>query len=159
VSPKTNPDSATATAGTPTDQPAQSWADHALSRLSEAGYRRGGSRNRVVELLGNQDCAITPLELDARLNGVGRATVYRAIEQLEELGLLQRIDIGGDSTAYEKVDPRGHHHHHLVCDTCGKVIAFEDEALEKAIHSISTRDGFRVETHEITLRGTCRNCS
>jgi Fur family ferric uptake transcriptional regulator len=113
----------------------------------------------VVELLGEQDCAITPLELDERLEGVGRATVYRAIEQLEELGLVQRIDLGGDSTAYEKVDPRGHHHHHLVCNKCGRVIPFEDEELETAIHSISTRDGFRIQSHEITLRGICVNCS
>ena len=135
------------------------WVDHALEQLSEAGYRRGGSRTRVVELLGEQDCAITPLELDDRLDGVGRATVYRAIEQLEELGLVQRIDLGGDSAAYEKVDPRGHHHHHLVCNRCGRVIPFEDEDLEKAIHSLSTRDGFSIQSHESTLRGNCADCS
>jgi Fur family ferric uptake transcriptional regulator len=135
------------------------WVDHALEQLSEAGYRRGGSRTRVVEMLGEQDCAITPLELDDRLDGVGRATVYRAIEQLEELGLVQRIDLGGDSAAYEKVDPRGHHHHHLVCNRCGRVIPFEDEDLEKAIHSLSTRDGFSIQSHEITLRGICADCS
>jgi Fur family ferric uptake transcriptional regulator len=110
-------------------------------------------------MLGEQDCAITPLELDHRLDGVGRATVYRAIEQLEELGLVQRIDIGGESSAFEKVDPRGHHHHHLVCNVCGRVIPFEDDALERSIHSLSARDGFRVESHDITLRGTCSRCS
>jgi Fur family ferric uptake transcriptional regulator len=136
-----------------------SWVGHALEQLSEAGYRRGGSRTRVVEMLGQQDCAITPLELDERLEGVGRATVYRAIEQLEELGLVQRIDLGGDSTAYEKVDPRGHHHHHLVCNRCGRVIPFEDSDLEKAIHAISNRDGFEIKSHEITLRGVCADCA
>ncbi len=139
--------------------PTPGWSEHALLKLSEAGFRRGGSRTRVVELIGRQDCAITPLELDGMLQGVGRATVYRAIEQLEDLGLIQKIDVGGDSAAYEKVDPRGHHHHHLVCDGCGKVIPFEDEDLEKAVHSISARDDFRIESHDITLRGTCRNCS
>ena len=138
---------------------ATDWTGHALARLDDAGFRRGGSRTRVVELLGRQNCAITPLELDQQLDGVGRATVYRAIEQLEDLGLIQRIDIGGESAAYEKVDPKGHHHHHLVCNVCGKVIPFEDADLESAIHSISARDGFRIESHDITLRGTCRNCS
>ena len=138
---------------------AADWTGHALARLDDAGFRRGGSRTRVVELLGRQNCAITPLELDQQLDGVGRATVYRAIEQLEDLGLIQRIDIGGESAAYEKVDPKGHHHHHLVCNVCGKVIPFEDDDLESAIHSISARDGFRIESHDITLRGTCRNCS
>jgi len=144
---------------TQTGQKSGSWAGHALEQLSKAGYRRGGSRTRVVEMLGEQNCAITPLELDHRLDGVGRATVYRAIEQLEDLGLVQRIDLGGDSTAYEKIDPKGHHHHHLVCNRCGRVIPFEDEDLEKAIHSISSRDGFRVQSHEITLRGVCADCS
>lgn len=137
----------------------EAWTEHAQARLSEAGYRRGGSRNRVVELIGKQDCAITPLELDDRLEGVGRASVYRAIEQLEELGLVQGIDLGGNSTAYEKVDPRGHHHHHLVCNNCGKVIPFEDEELERAVHRISSRDDFEIESHDITLRGTCGSCN
>ena len=113
----------------------------------------------MVELFGEQDCAITALELDDRLDRVGRASVYRAIDQLEDLGLIQKIDVGGDSAAYEKVDPTGHHHHHLVCSNCGRVIPFEDADLETAIHSISARDDFRIESHEITLRGTCRDCS
>jgi Fur family ferric uptake transcriptional regulator len=138
---------------------AADWTGHALHSLSEAGYRRGGSRRRVVELLGRQDCATTALELDGQLGEVGRASVYRAIEQLEELGLIQKIDIGGDSAAYEKIDPKGHHHHHLVCNDCGKVIPFEDENLETAIHSISARDDFQIESHDITLRGTCHSCS
>jgi Fur family ferric uptake transcriptional regulator len=138
---------------------AAGWTDHALHALSQAGYRRGGSRRKVVELIGKQDCAATALELDGQLEGVGRASVYRAIEQLEELGLIQKLDIGGDSAAYERIDPRGHHHHHLVCNTCGKVVPFEDDNLESAIHAISTRDDFQIETHDITLRGTCRSCA
>lgn len=135
------------------------WTDHALGVLSDAGYRSGGARRKVVELFGQQDCAITPLELDGRLERVGRASVYRAIDQLELLGLIQKIDVGGDSAAYEKVDPAGHHHHHLVCNGCGRVIPFEDPDLEIAIHGISDRDDFRIESHEITLRGTCRHCA
>jgi len=134
------------------------WADHALSELSEAGFRNGASRRRVVELLGDQSCAITALDLDARLDGVGRATVYRALEQMEDLGLVQKIGLGGESAGYEKVDPEGHHHHHIVCVDCGKVIPFEDPKLEKAIHAISKRDGFTIQSHDITLRGTCDAC-
>jgi Fur family transcriptional regulator, ferric uptake regulator len=135
-----------------------SWAEYALGRLSEAGYRSGGSRRKVVELLGNQKCAVTALDLDGRLEGVGRATVYRALEQLEELGLVQKIDVGGDSSGYEKVDPEGHHHHHIVCTDCGKVVPFEDQALEEVIHDLPTPEGFRLESHDITLKGTCENC-
>jgi len=134
------------------------WVDHALSTLSEAGFRNGASRRRVVEMLGGQSCAITALDLDERLDGVGRATVYRALEQMEDLNLVQKIDVGGDSSGYEKVDPEGHHHHHIVCTDCGKVIPFEDPNLEKAIRDVSKRDGFTIQSHDITLRGTCNEC-
>jgi len=135
-----------------------SWTEYALGQLSEAGYRSGGGRRKVVEMLGRQDCALTALELDRRLTGVGRATVYRALEQMEDLNLVQKIDLGGDSAGYEKIDPQGHHHHHIVCTHCGKVVPFEDQKLEKVIHEVSKRDGFSIQSHDITLRGTCDNC-
>ncbi|MGK2932906.1 MAG: Fur family transcriptional regulator [Solirubrobacterales bacterium] len=146
------------TTATKNGKKAATWAEYALDRLSEAGYRSGGSRRKVVELLGSQDCAITALELDDRLKGVGRATVYRALEQMDEIGLIQKINVGGDSAGYEKVDPEGHHHHHIVCTDCGKVVPFEDKKLEEVIHRVSERDGFRIQSHDITLKGTCEDC-
>ena len=89
---------------------------------------------------------------------VGRATVYRALEQLEGLGLIQRVDLGGDAAGYERVDPGGHHHHHIVCEQCGRVIAFEDDGLERAIVALAKRPDFNVSSHEVTLRGECAGC-
>lgn len=145
-------------ASTATTTESTEWSEYALARLSEAGYRSGGGRRKVVEMLGHQDCALTALEIDRRLDGVGRATVYRALEQMEDLSLIQRIEVGGDSAGFEKIDPEGHHHHHIVCNTCGKVVPFEDPKLERAIHEASKRDGFSIRSHEITLRGTCEDC-
>ena len=56
------------------------WAEHAMRALHGAGYRTGGARLRVVELLGAESCALTALEIARRLEGVGRATVYRTLE-------------------------------------------------------------------------------
>ena len=137
--------------------PTEDWSGFAERQISEAGLRRSSPRQRVIDLLAGQDCAITALDMDARLEGVGRATVYRAIEQLEELGLVQKVDLGGSAFGYEKVDPSGHHHHHIVCDECGLVQPFEDETLEKAIHEVR-QSGFTIKTHEITLHGRCRDC-
>ncbi|MFM9078304.1 MAG: metal ABC transporter permease [Solirubrobacterales bacterium] len=139
-------------------QAADGWSGYALERLDSAGYRRGGSRRKVIEFLATCDCAVTALEIDQRLDGVGRASVYRTLEQLEELELVHRVALGGDSTAFERVDPAGHHHHHLVCTRCGRVVPFEDEALEEAIHELPSKEGFTIEGHEVTLRGTCRRC-
>ena len=135
------------------------WAEYALSELDAAGYRRGGSRRRVIDFLGTRDCAVTALEIDRELDRVGRASVYRTLEQLEDLGLVQRVELGRDSTAYERVDPTGHHHHHLVCNRCGRVLPFEDPRLEDAIHEVKAKEGFTIEGHEVTLWGTCGRCS
>jgi Fur family transcriptional regulator, ferric uptake regulator len=138
--------------------PQGTWAERAMAQLSEAGFRSGGGRRKVVGLLGGQDCALTAIEIDRRLPGVGRATVYRALEQLEGLGLIQRVDLGGDAAGYERVDPGGHHHHHIVCEQCGRVIAFEDDRLERAISALARRPDFSVSSHEVTLRGECARC-
>jgi Fur family transcriptional regulator, ferric uptake regulator len=134
------------------------WTERALSALSEAGFRSGGGRRQVVELLGDEGCALTALEIDKRLPGVGRATVYRALEQLESLGLIQRVDVKGDATGFERVDPGGHHHHHIVCEQCGRLVAFEDDRLEQAILALAERPDFKVSSHEVTLRGECSSC-
>ena len=134
------------------------WRERALRQLSEAGFRSGGGRRQVVELLGAEGCALTALEIDRRLPGVGRATVYRALEQLESLGLIQRVDVRRDSVGFERVDPGGHHHHHIVCEQCGRVVAFQDDRLERAIHALAERPDFSVSSHEVTLRGECASC-
>lgn len=135
------------------------WTEHALAALEEAGYRSGGARRQVIELLGSEGCALTALEIDRRLDQVGRASIYRAIDQLEDLRLVQRVDLGGDAAAYERVDPAGHHHHHIVCERCGKVVPFKDEDLERAIRRVSRGAAFEIADHEVTLRGTCAHCS
>ncbi len=112
----------------------------------------------MIELLAGKDCAVTALEIDGELERVGRATVYRAIEQLDALKLIRKVDLGGPAPGFEKIEPSGHHHHHIVCDDCGKVEPFEDEALEEAIHDIQ-RKGFDLKSHEVTLHGYCKNCS
>ena len=134
------------------------WSERAMRALSEAGFRSGGGRRQVVELLGRQRCALTALEIDEKLDDVGRATVYRALDQLERLGLIQRVDVGGDAAGYERIDPGGHHHHHIVCEQCGRVVAFEDDRLEKAIVALAKRPDFTVSSHEVTLRGECESC-
>jgi len=139
-----------------------SWRDHALATLAAAGHRRGGARNAVVELLDRQDCALTAQEIDDRLRaqgrGVGRASVYRILELLTELRLVQRIDVGQGVARYERHRPDGDHHHHLVCDCCGLIAPFEDPALEQAIERVSRSLSFAVDDHDVVLHGACNDC-
>jgi Fur family ferric uptake transcriptional regulator len=135
------------------------WVEHALGELRRAGYRRGGARTAVVEVLARHSCARTALEIDDELRAenrrVGRASVYRALEQLDGLGLVSKVEVGHGTARYEPVRPGGHHHHHLVCDDCGNVLPFEDPELERSIDRLSRRLDFRVAEHDVVLHGSC----
>jgi Fur family transcriptional regulator, ferric uptake regulator len=143
----------------------ESWVERVEGQLAAAGRKRGGARGAVIELLGEQRCALSALEIEDALRGEGarrrvsRASVYRILDELEGLGLVQRVEIGQAMVRYEQVCGEEEHHHHLVCDECGVVIPFSDPALERAISSLSERVPLAVSEHEIVIRGACRECS
>jgi len=140
----------------------EAWTDHVLDRMRAESGRSGGARRVVVELLGRQNCCLSAQEIHdgARSEGakVGIASVYRALDGLDELGLVQRVDLGDGVSRFERVDPRGDHHHHLVCDDCGKVEPFEDSALEQALERVAGGRGYEVAAHDVVLRGACGDC-
>jgi Fur family transcriptional regulator, ferric uptake regulator len=140
------------------------WADRAEAALAAAGRKRGGARRAVLELLGRQTCALTALEVEDALRtarrGVSRASVYRILDELEHLGLVARVETGQAMVRYERAhDSEETHHHHLVCDSCGLVMPFSDDALERAIDELSERVPLAVSEHEIVLHGSCRACA
>jgi Fur family ferric uptake transcriptional regulator len=139
------------------------WVEHALVALGDAGYHRGGARLAVIELLARKDCSVTAIEIDDQLratdHAISRASVYRTLEQLEELKLVQRLEMGRGMASYERIEPSGVHHHHVVCENCGRVEPFEDPGLERAIGRLEDRVGFEVSEHEVVLRGRCPRCA
>jgi Fe2+ or Zn2+ uptake regulation protein len=135
------------------------WLDHADRQLSGPGRRAGAARTAVIELLASEgQCLLTPQEIIERLRAarVGSpSSVYRALDDLLDLGLLHRFD-GRDGIArYEIADPL-RHHHHFIDEVSGEVRAFTDEELEKAIAAVGTRLGVRLTGHDIILRGIPR---
>jgi Fur family transcriptional regulator, ferric uptake regulator len=137
------------------------WSDHAAAQLTAAGHRRGGAREAVIELLDAQSCALTALEIEDALRAgrrVGRASVYRVLDELESLGLVSRVDIGDGVARYEPQRHAAEHHHHLVCDGCGRLTPFQDDALEQAIRRLADRVSFDVSDHDVTLHGCCERC-
>jgi len=137
------------------------WAEHARDELRRAGHRSGGARTAVLDVIARQDCCLTAQEIFDNLRATGRdagiASVYRALELLTRMGLLRRVELA-DAAAYEPALPGGEHHHHVVCDRCGKVSPFEDEALERAIDRLAGRLEYDVGGHDVVLRGACRDC-
>jgi Fur family ferric uptake transcriptional regulator len=139
------------------------WRAHAERTLREAGLKPGGARSAVIEALADQDCCLLAAEIHesvrGRRPGVGIASVYRALDTLTALGLVHRIDLRGDGARYEPAEPSGDHHHHLVCGDCGKVEAFSDDRLETAIQGVSSAASFRIDEHDVVLRGRCASCA
>ena len=139
------------------------WTDSASAALSEAGHRAGGARKAVVELLARQSCCLSAQEIADRLRGsgsnVGLASVYRALDLLHGMGLVQRVDLGDGGSRYEPILPGGEHHHHAVCDSCGRVTAFEDERIEGDLERLANRLKHSIHAHELVIHGACRRCA
>src|SRR5918996_139909 len=136
---------------------ANQWAASASEALREAGHRAGGARGAVVELLAQQSCCLSAQEIADELRGegagVGLASVYRALDLLLEMELVQRVDLGDGGARFEPILPGGEHHHHAVCDRCGRVTAFEDERLETDLVRLSRRLKHSIRAHELVIHG------
>ncbi len=90
---------------------------------------------------------------------IGLATIYRTLDLLAEIGILQKLDFGDGRGRYELTGGREeHHHHHLICLSCGKVIGVEDDLLESLEALISRKTGFRIIDHDVKFYGHCRDC-
>jgi len=138
------------------------WQASTSSALSRRGLRAGGARAAVVDALAAQDCCASAQEIHDRIRAhggsAGIASVYRALELLHGMGMVTRVDTGDGIARFEPAHPDGAHHHHLVCTHCGAVEAFQDEPLEQAIHAVADRVDFQVISHDVALRGICRDC-
>jgi Fur family transcriptional regulator, ferric uptake regulator len=139
------------------------WAEQAARALTAAGYRRGGARRAILELLDEQSCALSAIEIQDALTGrnreVSRASIYRVMEELEEIGLVQRVEVGRGVVRYEPARSGPGHHHHLVCDHCGRISPFTDAGLERAIRRVSDSLPLRVSEHEVVIHGACETCA
>ena len=140
-----------------------SWEARARRVLAESGHHTGQARQALLALLDSQTCARSALEIEDSLRAsrrpVARASIYRILDELERLRLVQKVQVGQDMARYEPIRTGDGHHHHLVCDSCGTVMPFTDEGLEDAIRKLSGRVPMRVAEHEIVLHGACRACA
>jgi Fur family ferric uptake transcriptional regulator len=138
---------------------AKTWTEAAQHRLRQAGYRNGPARVAVIGLLDGEDCCSSAADVHESLDGrVGLASVYRVLESLHAVGLVRRVDVGDGIARYEPLRESGEHHHHLVCTECGKVEAFDDPALERAIQRVEASSGYAVDQHDVVLQGACGSC-
>lgn len=140
------------------------WADRARRVLARSGYRSGAARNAVIDVLARHECCLSPQQIGDEVRRRGRRTsvssVYRALELLDDLGLVHRLDAGLGAVRYEMSGDAGaHRHHHLLCERCGLLRPLVDTGLDGALVRAAERTGFAVGATDVVLRGVCPACA
>lgn len=97
--------------------------------------------------------------LSQRTDGkrVSRSTVYRTLTQLVEAGLLRAVARPNAREVYEH-DYGYPQHDHLICNSCGSLIEFQDDAITKILEQVGAQNGFRVSGHRLEVYGKCAQC-
>jgi Fur family ferric uptake transcriptional regulator len=128
--------------------------------LQKSGCRLTGPRRAVVETLVGSMHALTPVEVydTARKDcpGLGLVSVYRTLDKLEELGLVQRVHQTKGCQAFIRTGDG--HQHIMVCKQCGKAVLFEGDQLDPLFNVVSKRTGFQIESHWLQVFGLCNDC-
>ena len=90
---------------------------------------------------------------------IGLATVYRTLELLAELKIVDKINFGDGVSRYDlRKEGAEHFHHHLVCVECGSVKEIEEDLLGEVEKVVETNWKFKVQDHRLTFHGVCKNC-
>ncbi len=133
---------------------------HWIEILEENGCRITSPRRVIIEILLNSPRALEPTEiydLGREMNpGIGLVTVYRTLEKLEELGLIQRIH--QEDGCHMVMPAVEGHQHYLVCTACGKTTVFRGDDLGALFSRVETNTGYQVNDHWLQLFGTCPDC-
>ncbi len=131
-----------------------------LAILKLNGYRLTGPRYCVAEIFTKTDKALTALDTYnvayKSYPSLGLVSVYRKLDKLELLGLIQKVHKPEGCHAYVAA-PRGHEHL-LVCRSCGKVDFFSGDNLMPLVDVVEQNSGFRVQDHWLQLLGISQEC-
>ena len=138
-------------------------------RLKEQGRKVTNQRLLVLQVLAEHgDEHMTAEDIFELVKEdypeIGLATIYRTVQLLLDMQLVDRIMLDDGCVRYEigdfldEQEGHRHHHHHLICTECGSVSAFRDDLLEDLEAYIEKETGFQVTDHELKFYGVCKKC-
>ena len=130
---------------------------HVIERLEASGYRVTGPRLALLAVVGGMPGQFSAEEVQQRLPRVGRATVFRTLKLLVELGVVCRI-LRDDGRLFYRWGRGGHHHHHLLCTTCGATRDLSECGVPELLDAAIRASGFALERHWLEVYGRCRRC-
>lgn len=138
--------------------------NHFCEKLKEQGYKITEQRKVIFEtILAHSDKHVTAEELYHYIikkhPGVGLATVYRNVQLLSELKVIQKLNLEDGLTRYElALDEESHGHHHLICNNCKKMIEVKEDLMDSIEKLLDENYGFLVSDHQTKFYGLCKEC-
>lgn len=140
--------------------PISNTASEWLQCLQENGYRLTAPRQAVVEIIASSQHVLSPLDVYEKARSfypkLGLVTVYRTVEKLEELNLIQRVHQPSGCHAF--IAGFSGHEHLLICEKCGRVVYFAGDKIDALISNVENESGFKVHDHWFQLFGICSGC-
>lgn len=131
-----------------------------VAAIGRAGYRITGPRRLAAELVAGRDGHFTSADLivdaERRHKAIGRATIFRTLDLLTSLGLVERVDLPDGNHAWVACETV--HHHHAICTRCGRSLDVGDPGLDEILATIGARAGFDVTAHRLEVFGLCATC-
>ncbi|TCK98388.1 Fur family ferric uptake transcriptional regulator [Natranaerovirga hydrolytica] len=134
-------------------------------KLKEKGLKLTTQRRTILEILEKHEGEhLTAEEIYELVKvdcpEIGLATVYRTVQLLLELDLIEKLNLDDGFVRYEiGKNDNEHHHHHLICNTCGKVYEVEDDLLDNLEDEIEKTFKFKVTDHKVKFYGVCEKCT
>ncbi|NMB28037.1 MAG: transcriptional repressor [Tissierellia bacterium] len=133
-------------------------------RFKKEGYKLTTQRRAILSVIvENHEEHLNPEEIydivKIKYPEIGIATVYRTLQLLEKLNIIYRLNFDDGYNRYElNYNPKGHHHHHLICLKCGKVMEVELDLLENLENEIERENNFKIVDHNVKFFGYCIDC-
>jgi Fur family ferric uptake transcriptional regulator len=131
------------------------------TRLRREDRKITGPRAAILEILRQHRHPLTNKEIFAELpkGECDLATIYRAMQLLEKLGMVKRFDFGDGAARFELVEEGDDgHHHHLICTQCTQVVEIGECFPAEIERRIARKNGFRAVTHRLEFFGVCPDC-
>jgi len=139
----------------------QELKDRLVEYMDREGLRSTAQRRLVSDIffksIGHLSIEDMLEKVRAIDQGVGYATVYRTLKLLKDSGLAFERHFGDGISRYEVAD-EGEHHDHLICQTCDKIVEFEDDEIERLQEALAQSYGFELRRHKHELYGICGDC-
>jgi Fur family ferric uptake transcriptional regulator len=132
-------------------------ADDLIAELRAHGHRVTRARRAICDVLvGAVGEHLTAAEVAGRVPGVDPSTVYRTLDALQDLGLVEHLHLGHGAGAYHVAPERPHHH--LVCDVCGRTVDVPVAELQRAVEGVTGPHGFVPDLTHFAIVGRCADC-